>query len=58
MIVAVVLLVVGGIGIAAAIQAQSQPGALFETEAGYGMILGTAKPSATLTAADRPQGGR
>lgn len=48
-IVALVLLVVGGFGIMAAIQAEDQPGALFETNEGFGMILGTADPVATLT---------
>lgn len=48
-IVTVVLLVVGAIGLAAARQAQSEPGALFTTEQGFGMVLGTAEPRAKTT---------
>ena len=47
----VVLAIVGTIGIAAARQAQKEPGALFSTEQGFGMILGTAEPKAVLTQA-------
>ena len=45
----VVLAIVGTIGIAAARQAQKEPGALFTTERGFGMILGPAEPKAELT---------